>query len=227
MFFIFKKEIEVLKPKLILSLGKKSSEYLLNKKISLKESHGNIYDYNDATKVLVMYHPSGVDRFMKREIYTTQLKEVFEKIGEDKIDDIESIFGKQPDQAVKPQIENLNDESIPKIFKGLEFILPAVGNEITQNDISNNQLRVTADFKNLFPSTNAKLRFLYKGIEYKVQFTHRGKRSHILKLGYDLMHLLNLTASDSVKITKLNPSKYAIEKVVKFKNADHSNLKEG
>ena len=215
MFFFLKREIESLKPKLVLSFGKKSSEYLLNKEISLKESHGNIYNYNDATKVLVMYHPSGIDRFMKREIYTAQLNELFGRIIENKIDDIETIFQKQKDNTVKPNLTEQRNSDSSKIFKGLAFILPAVRNEITQSDISQNHLRITADFKNHFQNKNAELEFIHNGIKYNVKFTHRGKRSHILKLGSALMKVLNLTPANSVRITKINSSEFTIEKVSK------------
>lgn len=209
-----KREIESLKPKLVLSFGKKSSEYLLNKEISLKDSHGNTFDYNDATKVLVMYHPSGIDRFMKREIYKAQLKELFGKIIENKIDDIETIFQKQKD-TVKPNMtEHRNNDSARK-FKGLSFILPAAGNVITQSDISQKQLRITVDFKNHFPNKNTELRFVHNGIVYNVKFTHRGHRSHVLKLGSSLMQGLDLTIYDSVRITIINSSVFNIEKVAK------------
>lgn len=214
-----KREIEALKPKLILSFGKKSSEFLLNKEITLKSSYGRIFNYNDFTKVLVMYHPSGIDRFMKRDIYTAQLKALLQRIVENKIDDIEKIFDESKyKNSIKPNVvKSANDsrKQVLRHYEGLSFIFPAPGNEITQADISNNQLRVTADFKNHFPNKNSELKFTYKGKKYDVKFTHRGKRSHILKLGSTLMELINLTPNSSVKLTKINSTEFTIEKISK------------
>lgn len=212
-----KREIDILKPKLVLSFGKKSSEYLLNQDVNLKDSHGKTFKYNDITNILVMYHPSGIDRFMKRDIYTTQLKLLFNAIIANKLDDIEKIFNKTIDvDAVKPEeVENKNKnvKSNSSHFKGLSFIFPALGNGITQADISQNQLRVTADFKNHFPSNNAELKFTHRETKYDVKFTHRGRRSHILKLGSTLMKSLSLSTSSSVRITKVNFIEYEIEKI--------------
>ena len=145
-----KREIEALKPKLILSFGKKSSEFLLNQEITLKSSHGKIFNYNDFTQVLVMYHPSGIDRFMKRDIYTSQLKVLFKRIIENKIDDIEKVFDESNyKNSINPEaVKSTNDsrKNVSRHFEGLSFIFPAPGNEITQADISKNQLRVTTDF---------------------------------------------------------------------------------
>ena len=214
-----KREIESLKPKLILSFGKKSSEYLLNKEINLKKSHGKIYDFNNNTKILVMYHPSGIDRFMKRETYTTQLKVLFVRIIDNNIENIETIFDKpMSNDSVKVKEDERKSSSVNNIsnhFKGISFTLPAPGNEITQSDISQNQLRITADFKNHFPNKNADLKFTYKKTEYSVKFNNRGKRSHILKLGSKLMNQLNLTPLDNVRITKVNSSEFSIEKIGK------------
>lgn len=213
-----KREIEDKKPKLILSFGKMSSEYLLSREIILNNSHGKIFNYNDNTKVLVMYHPSGIDRFMKRDIYTKQLKKLFEKIIENEIDDIEKVFTRiNNDEAInksseiKNIIDDANSDSRP--FNGLSFIFPAPGNEITADDISKNQLRVTADFKNHFPNINTKLKFTHNGIKYDIKFTHKGRRSHILKLGSTLMNLLSLNSNSTVRVTKTNSLEFIIEKL--------------
>lgn len=211
-----KQEIKALKPKLVLSFGKKSSEFLLNRVIKLKNSHGIIFNYNDSTKVLVMYHPSGIDRFMKRDIYKTQLENLFKKIVKNEIEDIDKLFDepkkREEIHTEKVKTENRDRKNTSHQFKGLSFIFPASGNAITQTDISKNQLRVTADFKYHFPNTNSELKFAYQGIVYDIKFTNRGKRSHILKLGSSLMKLLNLTPQNSVRITKIHSLEYTIEK---------------
>ena len=211
-----KREIEVLKPKLILSFGKKSSEFLLNQEISLKVSHGKLFKYNNFTNILVLYHPSGIDRFMNRGIYITQLKNLFKKIIVNKIDDIEKVFNESNNESSKSETVKTTPEkenNVSNDSKGISFILPATGNEITQLDISKNQLRITADFKNHFPNVSSVLVFTYQGTKYNVKFTHRGKRSHILKLGSTLMKKLNLTTNSRVRITKINSSEFKIEKI--------------
>jgi len=94
-YYFLKREIEVLKPKLILSFGKKVSEYLLKQEVKLKDFHGRTLDYSNYTKILVLYHPSRIDIFRKRECYRRELEELFAKIIENKIFDIERIFTKR------------------------------------------------------------------------------------------------------------------------------------
>ena len=210
-----KREIEVLKPKLIISLGEPSTEYLLSESIDMKNAYGKIYSYNNLTRVLVLYHPSNIDLHLKRAVYISQLKNVFKKIIEGKIEDIEKTFSefKNVDSVKSEEVKDKGLNNPLNHFKGISFTLPAPGNEITQSDISNNQLRITADFKSHFPNINSELKLNYQGIEYNVKFTHRGERSHILKLGSTLMSLLKLTPADKVRITKINSSEFTIEKV--------------
>jgi uracil-DNA glycosylase len=212
-----RREIEALKPKLILSFGLPSSQYLLNKKIIMKDSHGKIFNYNDSTKILVMYHPSGIDRFVKRDIYTSQLKELFIKITEDKIDYIEQIFDKVNDIKVKNLESSQSKSEIInntfEKFNGVSFILPASGKKITDQDIYRNQLRVTISYKKHFPDKNSDLKFIHNGIRYDIKFTHRGRRSHILKLGSRLMKALNLNSKSSIRIKQIDYMEFEIEKI--------------
>jgi len=145
------------------------------------------------------------------------LNELFKILINNKIDDIGNIFNELKNSDVvkikEPITMNENKSITPNSDKGLSFILPAPGNEITQSDILSNQLRVTADYKNHFPHNNAVLKFTYDGVKYDVKFTNRGKRSHILKLGSALMKLLNLTPNSSVRITKINSIEFTVEKI--------------
>lgn len=87
-----KREIEELKPALIVSFGKPASSFLLDRVVSVKMEHGHIYDYNTNTKILVLLHPSGIDRQMNRGIYIEQLTSVFKKLKEGKHNEIANIF---------------------------------------------------------------------------------------------------------------------------------------
>jgi DNA polymerase len=55
------RQIEIIKPKLILCLGLVAAEALLKKKQSLSGMRGNVYDMYNA-KVMVTYHPAALLR---------------------------------------------------------------------------------------------------------------------------------------------------------------------
>lgn len=86
------REIEALKPKLIVSFGKPASSFLLKREVKVKREHGSIYDYNKDTKILVLLHPSGIDRQMDRKVYMSQLTLLFRKLKENKHNEISNIF---------------------------------------------------------------------------------------------------------------------------------------
>ena len=86
------KEIEELKPVLILSFGKPASEFLLNRKVQLKLEHGTLHQYNEATRILVLLHPTGIDRQMDRTTYKNQLISLFSILKEGKHEKIAEIF---------------------------------------------------------------------------------------------------------------------------------------
>lgn len=55
------KQIELIKPKIILCLGRVAANGLLNKKLSLGDLRNNIYEFNNV-KVMVTYHPAALLR---------------------------------------------------------------------------------------------------------------------------------------------------------------------
>jgi DNA polymerase len=55
------KQMDLIKPKVILCLGKVAANSLLNKRESLSNFRGNVYEYNN-TKVMVTYHPAALLR---------------------------------------------------------------------------------------------------------------------------------------------------------------------
>lgn len=55
------KQIELIKPKIILCLGRVAANGLLNKKLSLSDLRQNLYDYN-GIKVMATYHPAALLR---------------------------------------------------------------------------------------------------------------------------------------------------------------------
>jgi DNA polymerase len=86
------REIQELKPELIVSFGKPASSFLLRREVKVKREHGNIYDYNQDTKVLVLLHPTGIDRQMDRQVYLQQLTSLFKKLKDGNHNDIADIF---------------------------------------------------------------------------------------------------------------------------------------
>jgi DNA polymerase len=86
------REIEELKPVLIVSFGKPASSFLLQREVFVKREHGCMYNYNKNTKILVLLHPTGIDRQMDRQVYTRQLTSLFIKLKEGKHFDIADIF---------------------------------------------------------------------------------------------------------------------------------------
>jgi len=86
------REIEELKPTLIVSFGKPASSYLLRRDVKVKSEHGKIYDYNKDTKILMLLHPTGIDRQMDRRVYMSQLTLLFSKLKENKHNEISNIF---------------------------------------------------------------------------------------------------------------------------------------
>jgi DNA polymerase len=51
------KEIEIIKPEIIVVLGEETFYYLLNEQISISQARGKIYDFN-GIKVIATFHPS-------------------------------------------------------------------------------------------------------------------------------------------------------------------------
>lgn len=207
------REIQCLEPAFILSLGVKSSENLPKQRIVLSADHGKLFKLNN-TKVLVMYHPSSRDVSRRRDVYVRQLKGVISKLIERDLEGFEDVFSITQEERTRSDKEK---DSKPQPFqdvslKGISFTLPALGNSITASDVSNNQLRITADFKSYFPRSNTTLTFHHKGGKHSVRFTARGRRSHILKLGSNLVRILDLSEDCRVKITRLNSTEYSIEK---------------
>jgi uracil-DNA glycosylase len=56
------KQVEIIKPKLILCLGLTSAKGLLKKNESLSYFRGNVFDYMNGIKVMVTYHPAALLR---------------------------------------------------------------------------------------------------------------------------------------------------------------------
>lgn len=60
-FSFLETQIHILKPKMILCMGKTAIEKLMNQKISITQQHGSFFEYNKIP-VMVTYHPSALLR---------------------------------------------------------------------------------------------------------------------------------------------------------------------
>ncbi|SHJ98711.1 uracil-DNA glycosylase family protein [Pseudozobellia thermophila] len=209
--FFLTKEIHNLQPKIILSFGKTSSSFLLKREVEITREHGKITTYNDKTKLITLLHPSRIDRFMDRNLYKRQLSQLFEKIIQNDLN-IEEIF-KGGATSNQPKAKGNTTKSIiglRKIRKGI-FTIPSSGNSITEGDASKNQIRITADLKDYFPSISTNIHIEYKQEVYNVKFCYRNNRSHVLKLGKSLANRINLKAGMKIKMVFLEKGKYSIE----------------
>lgn len=207
------KEIEKIRPKLIVSFGGTSSSFLLNRKVKITKEHGKISNFNANTKIITLLHPSGIDRFMDRRIYKIQLGLLFAKIKEKNIADIEKVFNETneadlPKTNYEEQITKQN--KVTQTKKGT-FTLPAPGNSITVSDAKKNQIRITVDFKEFFPSKSSEILIEYREKIYHLKFIYRINRSHILKLGKELAERINFKAGMRLKLTLIERNKFRIE----------------
>lgn len=207
-------EIEKLKPKIILSFGGTSSSFLLNRKVKITKEHGKISKFNENTKIITLLHPSGIDRFMNRTIYKKQLTLLFNKIKENDLDKIERIFENKNDKE-KTTIKSDNKKNITisenAITKKGSFSIPSAGNSITAGDVSRNQIRITVDFKEYFPSQSSEIEIEYLDEIYSVKFNYRFNKSHILRFGSKLANLMNLKVGMIIKMTVISKDRFRIE----------------
>lgn len=119
---------------------------------------------------------------------------------------IRNIINK-PSTAAAPAVAPLSNETVSE-----SAILPSRGNKITADDVKKNQIRITKDFKSLFPNRTKKVKVVIIN-EFECRFSYRGDRSHVLNLGKVAAAELDLTEGASYRLTKLDEQVYKLEKV--------------
>ena len=209
-----KTEIEKLKPKIIISLGNIASSFLLNRKVKVTKEHGKLYEYNEWSKLLVLLHPSGIDRFMKRNIYIDQLNKLVTKIQNQEFENVENIFTNKNQISKIASKETKVKQTIKtktNLSNQVFFTIPSSGNSITESDVEKYQVRITADFKDFFPNQSTEIECECKNVNYTIKFIHKGTRSHIVKFGRVLSNLINLKSGMNIKFKKLGIKRYKIE----------------
>lgn len=96
--------------------------------------------------------------------------------------------------------------------KVISMMIPSPGNKITAEDVKSNRIRITKDFKPLFPKKSTKVKIKIKN-EYECSFSYKRDRSHVLTLGKKAAAELKFEEGASLKITKLSDHAYTIQKI--------------
>ncbi|WP_312190640.1 NYN domain-containing protein [Sphingobacterium sp.] len=91
------------------------------------------------------------------------------------------------------------------------MLFPSEGNKITADDVKKSQIRITKEFKPLFPAKSQKLRIMINAGEYECNFTYRGRGFHVLKLGKEAATKLGLTEGIQIQIVKLNEVSFSLQ----------------
>lgn len=91
------------------------------------------------------------------------------------------------------------------------MLFPSKGNKITADDTKKSQIRITKEFKPLFPTKSQKLRIMVNAVAYECNFTYRGRGFHVLKLGKEAATQLGLAEGIQIEIVKLNEVSFSLE----------------
>jgi hypothetical protein len=93
---------------------------------------------------------------------------------------------------------------------------------ITENDVNSNQLRITVDNRHLFPAEKIGQSMVYNltlvfngsryNCTYRIGSNDEKSRSGVLKLGSGLASQINLHANNSVTVACLSDGLYEIKK---------------
>jgi Protein of unknown function DUF88. len=115
-----------------------------------------------------------------------------------------------------PKVQDIQEqkaESLPSIVQTppTNMLFPSEGNKITADDVKKSQIRITKEFKPLFPTKSQKLRIMINAGEYECNFTYRGRGFHVLKLGKEAATQLSLTEGIQIQIVKLNEVSFSLQ----------------
>ena len=91
------------------------------------------------------------------------------------------------------------------------MLFPSEGNKITADDVKKTQIRITKEFKPLFPTKSQKLRIMINAGEYECNFTYRGRGFHVLKLGKEAATQLALAEGIQIQIVRLNEVSFSLQ----------------
>jgi hypothetical protein len=93
------------------------------------------------------------------------------------------------------------------------FVIPDLGNQITESDIKSATIRITVSFKSYFPSSKSKISLIIGNETFEASYSQREGRSDILSIGKKAMASLNIKPFSKLKFIKLESHKFQIEKL--------------
>lgn len=112
----------------------------------------------------------------------------------------------------KAQTQTSKHKEQAQSTKSTFMVIPSPGNKITAEDVKSNRIRITKDFKPLFPKKSTKVKIKIKN-EYECSFSYKRDRSHVLTLGKKAATELKFEEGASLKISKLSDYSYSIQKI--------------
>ncbi|WP_312334168.1 NYN domain-containing protein [Sphingobacterium sp.] len=122
----------------------------------------------------------------------------------------------EPIQNEAPKVQEIQEqknEPLPSVVQTLptNMLFPSEGNKITADDVKKSQIRITKEFKPLFPTKSQKLRIMINAGEYECNFTYRGRGFHVLKLGKEAASQLGLAEGIQIQLVKLNEVSFSLQ----------------
>ncbi|MGJ1437775.1 NYN domain-containing protein [Sphingobacterium multivorum] len=122
----------------------------------------------------------------------------------------------EPIQNEAPKVQEIQEQKAESQASTLQtpptnMLFPSEGNKITADDVKKSQIRITKEFKPLFPTKSQKLRIMINAGEYECNFTYRGRGFHVLKLGKEAATQLGLAEGIQIQLIKLNEVSFSLQ----------------
>lgn len=122
----------------------------------------------------------------------------------------------EPIQNEAPKVQEIQEQNAESQASTVQtpptsMLFPSEGNKITADDVKKSQIRITKEFKPLFPTKSQKLRIMINAGEYECNFTYRGRGFHVLKLGKEAATQLGLAEGIQIQLIKLNEVSFSLQ----------------
>ncbi|TWI18645.1 NYN domain-containing protein [Sphingobacterium siyangense] len=122
----------------------------------------------------------------------------------------------EPIQNESPKAQEIQEQNAESQASAVQtpptnMLFPSEGNKITADDVKKSQIRITKEFKPLFPTKSQKLRIMINAGEYECNFTYRGRGFHVLKLGKEAATQLGLAEGIQIQLIKLNEVSFSLQ----------------
>ncbi|WP_333575538.1 NYN domain-containing protein [Sphingobacterium sp. Lzh-3] len=118
---------------------------------------------------------------------------------------------KEVTQSAESQEQKTETTAPAAAISPTSMLFPSEGNKITADDVKKSQIRITKEFKPLFPTKSQKLRIMINAGEYECNFTYRGRGFHVLKLGKEAATQLGLIEGIQIQIVRLNEVSFSLQ----------------